>query len=130
MDILKICGFAIIAISLIMVVKETNKSFALYLTIITSVILMLYIISNMQNIFEMLKELTSNNNIQLKYLSLILKIAGISYLVEFAKNICYDSGETAIGTKIELARKSNNSNIVSAYFNRSFRASIKFGISW
>lgn len=104
MNIIKICGFAIISLVLILVVKETNKSFALFLTLIASVLLMLYIISGMQDVFSMLKELTSNNSVQLKYLSLILKIAGISYLVEFGKNICTDSGETAIGTKIELAR--------------------------
>jgi len=34
-----------------------------------------------------------------------LKIIGISYIVEFAVNVCKDSGESAVASKIELAGK-------------------------
>ena len=39
----------------------------------------------------------------MQYFSLLIKITGIAYLSEFATNICKDSGETAIASKVELA---------------------------
>ena len=38
-------------------------------------------------------------------MGVILKIIGISYVVEFAVNVCKDSGESAIASKLELAGK-------------------------
>ena len=42
-----------------------------------------------------------NNN----FLSILLKITGISILTEFAIAICKDSGESAIASKIDLGGK-------------------------
>ena len=39
------------------------------------------------------------------YLIILLKIIGISYLVEFGAQVCRDAGEGAIASKVELAGK-------------------------
>ena len=38
-------------------------------------------------------------------LTIILKVIGISYVVEFAASVCKDSGESAIASKVEFAGK-------------------------
>lgn len=105
MNIIKICTFCFIALFLILVVKENNKSIAMFISIVAGTGLLIYSILNTEGIIKTLQNLSSGANVEAKYLSLVLKIAGITYLVEFGKNICVDSGELSLGTKLELAGK-------------------------
>lgn len=38
------------------------------------------------------------------FLKILIKITGIALLTEFAVNLCKDTGENAIATKVDLAR--------------------------
>ena len=105
MNILKVCIFCFTAVILILTLKEHNKSIAALISIVAGIGIMIYVLSQMVGIFEILENLSSKAHVETKYLSLILKVAGISYLVEFGKNVCVDSGECALGTKLELAGK-------------------------
>lgn len=105
MNIVKVCAFCMIAVILILTVKEHNKSIAVLLSLVASIGVLLYVIANMQSVFDILETLVNKSKVESKYLLLILKVAGISYLVEFGKNVCCDSGESALGTKLELAGK-------------------------
>jgi stage III sporulation protein AD len=49
--------------------------------------------------------LASSANINLFYLTTILKIIGIAYIAEFGSQICKDAGEGSIAAKIEFAAK-------------------------
>ena len=47
--------------------------------------------------------ITGYININMEYISILLKMLGISYICEFATNICKDAGYGAIASHIELA---------------------------
>ena len=66
---------------------------------------MIYVVSNIDGIFNVLDKLSAISKTESKYLTLILKVSGIVYLVEFGKNLCIDAKESAIGTKLEMAGK-------------------------
>lgn len=53
----------------------------------------------------MLSNLASKTTINNKFLTLLIKITGIAFLVEFAVSICKDSGESAIANKIDIGGK-------------------------
>ena len=53
----------------------------------------------------LINSLILNSSIDSSYIKIILKVIGISYLVEFGKDICKDAGESAIANKIEVAGK-------------------------
>jgi len=105
MNIVKVCAFCLIAVILILIVKEQNKSIGMLISLVASITVLLYVVTNVQDIFEILETLSNKAQVESKYLILVLKVAGISYLVEFGKNVCSDSGESALGTKLELAGK-------------------------
>ena len=48
---------------------------------------------------------TLNNKSQTSFISILLKITGISILTEYAVSICKDSGESSIANKIDLGGK-------------------------
>ena len=105
MNIVKVCVFCITAVILITIVREQNKSIASMISIISGIIVMIYVVSNIDGIFNILDNLTSISKVESKYLLLILKISGITYLIEFGKNLCIDASESALGTKLEMAGK-------------------------
>ena len=89
-DIIKIIAVGLIAVIIVIIIKQYKPEFAIYISIITGAIL--------QNI-------SSKAGVNSQFLSLLLKITGIAFLAEFAINICKDAGEGAIASKIEIGSK-------------------------
>ena len=105
MDIFKIVAFAIVATILIVILKEQRKEMALKLTIIAAMGIILFAISEISEIVNLLNNLAEKSGINKDYLLIIIKVTGIAYIVEFGKNICQDAGQSAIATKLEMAGK-------------------------
>ena len=105
MEIFKVIGFSIFAVIMIIVLKQQKPEMALILTIATCVLIMIYSISKMSIIVEMLNTLVEKSGMNKEFLSIILKVTGIAYMVEFGKNICTDAGQSAVATKLEIAGK-------------------------
>ena len=105
MEIIKVVGFAIFATMLVVILKEEKKEFAVALSVIAGVMLLLFCISKIDPLINMLYELVEKSGINSSFLVIILKVIGIAYLVELGKNICQDAGQSAIATKLEMAGK-------------------------
>lgn len=105
MEVFKILGFAIIATILIVMLNNEKKEIGLVLSIAAGVCILLFTMSKITPIVDMLNALIESSGINKEFLVIILKITGIAYLVEFGKNICIDAGQSAIATKLELAGK-------------------------
>ena len=52
-----------------------------------------------------INDLSRNKSYNTEFISLLLKITGISILTEYAVSICKDSGENAIANKIDFGGK-------------------------
>ena len=63
------------------------------------------VIFKLSAIIELVQSLSNKLGVNTQFFAILLKITGIAYLSEFAVNICKDSGETAIASKVELASK-------------------------
>lgn len=105
MNIFKIIGFGIISVSLIIILKNQKPEMALMCVLSASIIMLLFIVDELTSVIELLNRLIENSTIDTNFLKIILKVVGISYLVEFGKNICNDAGESSIANKIEIAGK-------------------------
>lgn len=105
MEVFKIVGFAIFSVIIIIVLKEQKPEMALVLTVVSCVGLMIFAITQMTGIIEMLNDLVSKSGMNKEFLEVILKVTAIAYIVEFGKNVCVDAGQSAIATKLEMAGK-------------------------
>lgn len=105
LEVFKVLGFAIVSVILIVMLNNEKKEIALILSISAGVCILLFAISKITPIIDMLNSLIDASGINKDFLVIILKITGIAYLVEFGKNICIDAGQSAIATKLELAGK-------------------------
>ena len=105
MTIFKIIGFGIIAVSLIIILKNQKPEIALICVIASSIIMLAFIFDELKSVISVINSLILNSSIDSSYIKIILKVIGISYLVEFGKDISKDAGESAIANKIEMAGK-------------------------
>jgi stage III sporulation protein AD len=105
MEILQIVGLGIVATILAVVIKTQRPELGVQISIVTGVIVFLMIASKMSTVIELLNSFTRKANIDMTYMSTVLKIIGIAYIAEFGAEVCKDAGEGAIAAKIELAGK-------------------------
>lgn len=104
-EVFKIVAFAIVAVILILLIKQQKPEIAILLTIVAAVAILLFAMLKLGDIFTLLDSLVEKSGINKDFLSIILKITAIAYIVEFGKNICMDAGQSAIATKLEMAGK-------------------------
>lgn len=105
MEIIKIIGIALVALIIIILLKQYRPEFAIYISLLTGVFILLLVIDELNGILNLLESLASKASINSQFLSLLIKITGIAFLAEFAVSICKDSGEGAIASKIEIGSK-------------------------
>ena len=82
--------FGLITLIITIILKEYRKDFAIFSVLIGGAII-LYI--------------SLDKHCDTGFISVLLKITGISILTEYAVSICKDSGESSIASKIDLGGK-------------------------
>ena len=105
MNIISIAILGLIGALITAILKQYKPEFAIFISIITTVIILSYIISIVLPVISDIKSMINKTSISFEHLSILLKSVGICYLTQFAADACRESGQTAISTKIELAGK-------------------------
>ncbi|MBP3400631.1 MAG: stage III sporulation protein AD [Selenomonadales bacterium] len=105
MDMIQIVGIGMTAVLLTLVVKRSHPELAVQITIVVAGIVFFLVLDKLRMIIELFTEMAKRAGIGEMYLIILLKIIGISYLVEFGAQVCRDAGEGAIASKVELAGK-------------------------
>ncbi|WP_427339192.1 stage III sporulation protein AD [Caloranaerobacter sp. DY30410] len=105
MEIIQIVGIGIIATILAVLLKQEKPEISLQISIVTGLIIFIFVISKLSYVIGVLSNLAQRIDIDFIYFSTILKIIGIAYIAEFGAQISRDAGEETIASKIELAGK-------------------------
>ncbi|MCX7747495.1 MAG: stage III sporulation protein AD [Clostridia bacterium] len=105
MEILQIVGLGLVAAVIIVILRQQRPEIAVQVSIITGIIIFLLVASKISAVLELLNGYTKKVNIDLSYITILLKVIGIAYIAEFGAEVCRDAGEGAIASKIELAGK-------------------------
>ncbi|WP_430785338.1 stage III sporulation protein AD [Virgibacillus flavescens] len=105
MDILQIVIFGIISSLLFLILKDTHTSIAYLLVILTGIIILSVVITQIGAVLKLIESLGEKASIEGVYMETILKIIGIAYIAEIGANITRDAGLKSIASKIELAGK-------------------------
>lgn len=105
MDIIKIIGIGLIALIIIIIVKQYRPEFVIYVSLVAGALILLLVMDKIGGIIDLLTSLSNKTAINNEFLVLLIKITGIAFLTEFAVSICKDSGEAAIASKVDLGGK-------------------------
>lgn len=102
MNILSLCGIALIAVAAAAVIREIRPSLAPFVTAAAGILLLGYIIFSARPIIEFIKALDT-----LAYggITVMIKALGIAVGCQLTAEICRDCGEAGTASKVELAGK-------------------------
>ena len=100
-DIIKIVGIGLITLILIIIIKQYRPEFAIYISILAGIGIILLSLDKISNIINLLQQICNKSGVNSKFLEILLKMTGIAFLAEFAISICKDAGEGSIASKIK-----------------------------
>lgn len=105
MDIFKILAIAVLTCVASLIVKQVKPDFASLVTLAGGVVILLLLINYIASILDVFRGLVDKANLSPSLFSSILKIIGIGYLTEFTANLCQDTGNSSLASKVGLAGK-------------------------
>lgn len=105
MDIIKIIGIGLVSLIVIIIIKQYRPEFAVYISLISGILILILVLDKMSGIINLLNNLASKTSVNKDFIFLLIKITGIAFLTEFAVSVCKDAGESAIATKIDMGGK-------------------------
>ena len=105
MEIFKIVGIGIIACIITIVVKQVKPELAVTVLVSTSILILIYIFKSFTQVFTFFDDIIVKTGIDENLFTILIKIIGVGYLVEFGASICEDTGNSSIANKVILGGK-------------------------
>lgn len=105
MELIKVIILGVIISILSVLLKQIKPEYSLICIIVGSIILISYILSGIQDIFNYFSTIVNKTGLDNAMFTTLLKIIGVGYLIEFSAGVCIDSGNNSIADKIIIAGK-------------------------
>ena len=105
MDMIKIAAAAVIGVFLALLVKGQKPEYGIMLTLGVGILIFLSAMGQMSVMISGIREIMKNLSLEGDYVVTILKMIGITYLAEFAGNICRDAVYASIAGQLEIFAK-------------------------
>ena len=104
MNIIRLCGVAIISVVAAVLVKRVKADFGAFVSIIAAVVIFGAAVSAVAPLTSYVSELAETSGFGI-YAETIIKSLAVTLLAQTTGDICRDCGENAVAGKIEFAAK-------------------------
>lgn len=105
MDILKIIGIGLTGAFSALVIREYKPTLSLCITLLTATLIFTQLVIHLGNVLDVVQTVAASLSLKDNYLGLLIRIIGISYLVQLGSSLCRDAGQNALAQTIELSGK-------------------------
>ncbi len=105
MDIIRVAVIGIAGIFLSLILKSSKSEYAQMVAFGIAAVIFAYVTARVGTIVEAVNAFTKYVDIEKKYIVILLKMTGITYVAEFAASICRDAGHQAAASQIEIFAK-------------------------
>lgn len=105
MDVIKIAMIGLAAVVLAMQMKEGKKEFELLVTMAACLCIFFFTATKLKLVLEAINRIQEYIHLNTEYISVLIKMIGITYVSEFSANLCRDAGYQAIAGQIEMFAK-------------------------
>ncbi len=105
MDMIKIAVLGIAGVLLALPFKRERGEYSTFIAMAVGICVFVYALSKVETILSFVERLTTLIHVDGRYIALLLKMAGITYVAEFAVNICRDAGYASVASQIEIFAK-------------------------
>lgn len=105
MDIIKIAMIGLAGVLLAMQVREGRREYEIYITIASGLCIFFFLLTKLEVVIDALGRIQGYIRMDSKYVAILLKMIGITYVAEFSSNLCRDAGYQAVAGQIEMFAK-------------------------
>jgi stage III sporulation protein AD len=105
MTVFQWVGFAVTGALLAIFVRERHQEAGLMISLAAGLVLFLAAAGQIQTVYQAVDAIAAKADVNLSYLTTVMKVMGIAYLTEFGSQICRDAGEGSIAAKLEMGGK-------------------------
>ena len=105
MDIINIAIMGIAGVLLALPLRKERGEYSIFIAMAVCICIFVYLLSKVETILGFVGRLESMVNVDGRYIGLVLKMVGITYVAEFASNMCKDAGFGAIGNQLVIFAK-------------------------
>lgn len=105
MDIVKIGMLGLVSVGIALMIKQTRPEFAYLFILCVGLFLFYLCFDTFLAVAGMTRQIGESVGGYDKYIQLLLKIVGISYISEFCSGMCQDAGYQTLGKQVETAGK-------------------------
>lgn len=100
---MQIAGFAVCVAAMALVMRRLRPEAASALVIAAGALAAMMVLPQLGQIVSGVTALASSGGVSDGYMSQLLKVGGISLLMDFSAQTCRDAGEEGLAMKVELA---------------------------
>ncbi|MBQ3544066.1 MAG: stage III sporulation protein AD [Lachnospiraceae bacterium] len=105
MTIIQISVISIIAVLLGIQFKTVKSEYTTLIIISASLIILGIGISKISQVVNIINKICGQYGFSAEYISVLIKIVGITYICEFASDICKDNGFNALASQVQIFGK-------------------------
>ena len=104
MTVFQICGFALLGVAVVLILRGFRPEYATLVGIAVGILLLLGSLTPLQSLMASVSALAEQTGFSV-YSSVILKSMGIGILAQTTADVCRDSGVGTLASKVEFAAK-------------------------
>lgn len=104
-DILRFVIVGITGALICVLLKQYRPEIAFVCALVTGFIILAGCLTPLGNIIAEIYELSDTYNINVSHIGTVIKVIVIAYISQFSAEMCRDSGQGAIASKIEFCTK-------------------------
>ena len=105
MNSIQIALLGVVGTLLALQFKSGKSEYGIYVSLAVSLFLFLCMLSRLEIFVQTVKKIADYIKLDAGQMSILLKMAGVTYVAEFASGICKDAGYQNIAVQIEIFTK-------------------------
>ena len=102
MEIIRISVVGVAGVFLAILVKQVRPEYSLYITMAAGIAILFYSAGKLSYLITSLRNIQQYVPVDTEYMTILLKMIGITYIGQFCAGICKDAGYSAVAGQIEI----------------------------
>ncbi|MEY8332021.1 SpoIIIAC/SpoIIIAD family protein [Lachnospiraceae bacterium 47-T17] len=105
MNVVQLSLFAVAGVLLAIVLKKERPEYGILLSIVVCICIFFSVLGRLSILLESVNRLRELATMDAGYFRTVLKMIGITYVAEFAVNLCKDAGYSTVAAQIAMFSK-------------------------
>ena len=102
MDIIQVGLLGITAVFLALFIKNYKSEYSILISIVACICIFIFLIGKLELVLSYINSVVELIPVDGRYLAMILKMIGITYVSELVSAICKDAGYQSVALQIEI----------------------------